>query len=58
MGLLVFLLITAVILELRYEPRPEKANGDLLIWYNLHRFTKDRDYINVSQLWRDIFNKY
>lgn len=55
MGLLAFLLIIAVVVELRYKPRREKANGDLLIWYNLHRYTKERQYINVSALMRQMF---
>ena len=55
MGLLVFLLILTIVIGVRYRPRREKAKGDLFIWYNIHRYTKARDYINVSELWRKIF---
>jgi hypothetical protein len=54
MGLLVFLLMIAIIVELRYKPRYKKVGGESFIEYNLHRYTKERDSINLSQ----IFNKH
>lgn len=58
MKLLAFLLIIAIIAYFRYKPNFERANGDLLVYYQLHRYTTDRDYINLSELLRKIFNKY
>lgn len=57
MGLLAFLFITAIIIELRYKPRlkTDKETKDLFLWYNLHRFTKERDFINITELFRNDF---
>lgn len=55
MALLAFLLITFVIAYIRYRPWIDRANGDVIIHYNESRFSDNRAYINLSELFRKKF---
>lgn len=59
MALLAFLLIIFVVAKVRYQPSFDRTpEGDRLVWYKESTFSTDRQFINLSQLYREIFNKH
>ena len=46
--LLSLMIITWVVIEIRYKPRLDKANGRLVIWYNISGYSRERDFIYLK----------
>ena len=43
--LMFIIIITVIITEIRYKPRLDTAHGRKVIWYNISRYTNERDFI-------------
>lgn len=54
MNLLLFLIfaivITLIVLQLRYRLQYDKVNGRAVIWYNVSRYSTERDYIFLDEI--------
>lgn len=48
--LMFFIIISVIIIELRYKPRLDTAHGRKVIWYNTSRYTNERDFIYLKGL--------
>lgn len=42
--------ITLIVIEFRYKLRFDKVNGELVVWYNVSRYSTERDYIFLSDI--------
>lgn len=42
------IIITIIIVEVRYKPRLDTAHGRKVIWYNISRYTNERDFIYLN----------
>ena len=46
---LFFILITMLIIYIRYEPRFDKIENGIIIWYNESRFSNERSIIIITK---------
>lgn len=46
---LFFILLTTLIIYIRYEPRFDKIDNGFVIWYNESRFSNERSNIIITK---------